>query len=227
MSESDERIAFLRQLFERYTSLPRHSAGEEFQECLHTLKAWECEDIRRRHALACDGHQHYAAVLDYYLIALHNGLKLQGMIDQGPQGLENTRRLNKAYQLFADAMEYSVLTAVAQDNLVTMLGDKPLTQDSHAQAIAECGDKDTRLRRLDLLVAIGHGVAPYIGSRVIHTGFRLLKGVFRSSGMAEIHETLDEGFRQLRAVPRLAQILAEFAETEKRQLAKIPVGQVK
>ncbi|GEM_PF-3971324 len=221
---SDERIAFLRGLFDDYIALPRHTADREFQARLKALQTWEAEDIRRRHCVAIDDDRHYRKLLDYYLSSLHNGLGLQGMVGQGPDSLENARKLNKAYELFANAIEFSVLTASLQDRLVNGLGDAVITTENYAAAMTECDDLEQREQRLELLVSIGHLVAPHIDSRLIHTGFKMLKGLFRNSGMAEIHSTLDEGFRQLRGIPRLAQQMARFAETEKQHLHTMTDG---
>lgn len=218
MSESDDRIAHLRQLFDRYLALPRRSGDSAFHDRLLELQHWEAEDIRRRHAALCSDNPHYAGVLGYYLDCLHDGLNLEGMVARGPGALENARKLNRAYPLFANAIEFSVLSATAQDRLVEVLGDSALTATKVASALRKCGDLDLRERRLDVLVEIGQQVAPHISSRMIHTGFRLLKGIFRSSGMEEMHSILDDGFRRLRDVPRLAQTLADIAEKERSWL---------
>lgn len=221
MTDSDQRIDFLRGLFEHYLALPRQSAGHDFKERLSALQQWEMDDIQRRHAAACSDDKNYEKVLKYYLEELHNGLRLQGMIDRGPSGIENARRLDKAYQLFANAIEFSVLSAAIQDHVVEQLGNKPITPQSYALAVSGSDDLDERKRRLELLVEIGHEVAPHLGSRLIHTGFRLLKGLFRSGGLIDIHHAGDRGFRQLRQVPRLAQTLALFARTELSHLENL------
>ncbi len=156
----------------------------------------------------------YAAVIDFYLCELHHGLNLQGMVDRGPQGINNARRLDKAYQLFANAIEFSVLSAVIQDEITLRLGKCAVTRDSYAQALHACDDMRDRKRRLELLVDIGKEVEPHINSRLMHTGLKLLRGIFRNSGLADIHKVADEGFIQLRSVSGLAQQLETFADTE-------------
>jgi hypothetical protein len=215
---TDDQIQALRNTLERYTHLPRHKADAHFLRRLRSLQQWEVVDMRRRHASACASQTEYQAVLDYYLSELHQGLPLDGMIERGPQGLEHARRMNKSFSLFANAMEFSVLSAVLQDRLTGALDDKPLTADYYAEALLHCDDRAERVRRLELLVELGHQCAPHIRSRMIYTGFKLLKGMFRSVGLAEIHSSLDVGFRQLRDVSRLAQILATVADLERKQL---------
>lgn len=218
MPPSDAQILALRETLERYAELPRHQADADFLRRLKYLQQWEVVDMRRRHVDACAEDSGYARVLDYYLRELHNGLPLDSMMARGPQGLEHTRRMDKSFALFAAAMEYSVLCAVLQDRMVMTLGEKPLTSRHYGEALRACDDESERLQRLDLLVEIGHLVTPHIRSRMIYTGFRLLKGMFRSLGLGDIHSALDAGFRQLRDVPRLSKVLAEIAATERSQL---------
>ena len=221
MPASEAQIQALREVLETYTELPRHSADAAFLRRLAALKQWESVDIRRRHSTACSSSTEYVRVLDYLLAELHRGLPLDGMIERGPQGLEHARRMNKSFKLFANAMEYSVLSAAQQDRLTEALGDKPLTAFEYADALRACDDVNERLRRLDLLVELGHQCAPHIRSRVIYAGFKLLKGMFRSVGLAEIHNSLDVGFKQLRNVSRLAQTMANFADIERQNLLKL------
>lgn len=218
MPPTDAELDALREVFERYRDLPRHAGNTDFLDRLHNLQAWEREAVRKRHAGPCDDDAHYAQVLEYYLNRLHNGLPLDGMRNNGPKELEKARRMDRVYELFANAIEYSVLSAAAQDRLVQLLDDAPITPDSYTAAMAQCNDLDERLRRLELLTAIGQQVSAHIRSRMIYTGFRLMKGLFRSVGMGEIHSTLDDGFKRLRHTPRLAQTLARIARTEQQSL---------
>lgn len=221
MSDTDARIDFLRDQFEQLLASPRQTGDEDFHMRLQALQAWEIEDIRRRHALKAADSTQYETVLEYYLDNLHSGLDLQGAIDKGPGAIENARKMDKAYQVFANSIEYSVLSARLEDSATECIGELPITHQIYADALRQSDDLDARLRRLDLLVDIGHEVAPHLRSRLIHTAFKLLKAIFRSSGMGGIHETLDEGFKRLRNVSRLTQILAEIAESERQQLKEI------
>lgn len=224
MSESETRIAFLRRQFELYTQLPRQHPDADFHSRLRALQRWEKSDLQRRHTERCGNDTDYRSVFDYYVTYVHNGLDLQGMIDKGPDAIENARRLDKAYQLFANGIEHSVTCARLEDQLTEMIGDQPLTAAVYAGALGQCDDAELRRRRLSLVVEIGHEIVPHLNSRLMHTGFRLLKGLFRSHGMGDIHETLDEGFRQLRGVKRVSQALAEIAQTERQHLEQMLAG---
>lgn len=218
MPPNDDQIQALRSTLERYAALPRHTANADFLRRLRALQQWEVVDMRRRHAEACDHQLEYARVLEYYLNELHHGLPLDEMMARGPEGLEHARRMDKSFSLFANAMEYSVLSAELQDRMVEALDDAPITRRTYTQALEACENAAARARRLDLLVEIGHQIAPHIRSRMIYTGFKLLRAMFRSLGLGEIHGSLDAGFRQLREVSRLPQILAEIAATERELL---------
>ena len=218
MAPTNEQVQSLRSTLERYTELPRHQADAQFLRRLRALQQWEVVDMRRRHTSACDAQSEYQRVLDFYLTELHAGLPLDAMIARGPQGLDHTRRMNKGFRLFANAMEYSVLSAAIQDRLTEALADKPLTEHNYAEALLRCDDLAERKRRLELLVELGHQGAPHLRSRMIYTGFKLLKTMFRSVGLGEIHGSVDAGFKQLRDVSRTAQILATMADLEHQQL---------
>lgn len=218
MAPTNEQIQSLRSILERYTELPRHQANAQFLRRLQALQRWEVVDIRRRHANAASAHDEYQRILDFYLAELHTGLPLDAMIARGPQGLEHTRRMNKGFSLFANAMEYSVLSAAIQDRLTEALGNQPLTERNYAQALQQCEDAAERQRRLALLVELGHQAAPHLRSRMIYTGFKLLKAMFRSVGLGDLYGSMDAGFKQLRGVSRTAQMLATLADLEQQQL---------
>ena len=217
-SPTEQQIQTLREQIERYAALPRHTADAAFLRRLKSLQQWEVVNLRRRHATPCSTQIAYGQVLDYYLSFLHQGLPLDGLVERGPQGLQHARRMNKSFALFANAIEYSVLSAATQDKLVETLGDETLTSKQYALAVESCQDAQERLRRLDLLVTISHKVAPHLSSRITYTGFKLLKGMFNTVGLGEIHSSLDAGFKQLRNVSRMAQIMAKIAEVERQQL---------
>lgn len=220
MPPKEAQLQALQELFERYRALPRHHEDAAFLRRLRALQQWEVVDMRRRHAPFSATQTEYEKVLEFYLGQLHNGLPLDEMIDRGPKGLEHARRMDKTFPLFASAIEFSVLSADIQDRLVTALSEAPLTATEYAAAVWACDDAALRHRRLDLLVEIGHLIAPHIRSRMIYSGFILLKGMFRNVGLGEIHDTLNTGFRQLRDVARIAQIMAAIAEHEKKQIGE-------
>ncbi|MGB1580487.1 MAG: FFLEELY motif protein [Nevskiales bacterium] len=218
MPPSQAQLDAIRELFEQYRQLPRHQGDSDFRQRLTQLQSWEQAHIRKQHAARSAADADYASVLNYYLANLHDGLPLDGMLAHGPQGLDKAKRMDKAFDLFANAIEYSVLSAVLQDRLTEQLDGKPITEAQYQKALAVCQDIPDRQRRLQLLTQIGQQVAPHIKSRVIHTGFKLLKGLFRHVGMAEIHNRMDSGFKELRQVNRLAQLLAEFSQHEQQAL---------
>lgn len=218
MPPSQAQLDAVRELFEQYRELPRHQGDSHFDERLDQLQNWEAENIRLRHAAHCADSDDFARLLDYYLENLHNGLPLDGMLAHGPEGLDKAKRMDKAFDLFAYAIEYSVLSAAIQDTLVEALGTTPITEASYLAAVKQCQELPSRIRRLELLTLMGHEVAPHIQSRLIYSGFKLLKGLFHYVGMAEIHARMNTGFKTLRPVKRLPQRLAEFSQHEQRWL---------
>ena len=215
----------LRFELERYHALRQHR-DDAFRERLHQLQAFQARRLKHSHAaLVADPTFHDAAEL--FLTDIYGGIDLMPMAREIERALPLAVRLlpDSVLHTSAIATEVMVLTQELDEKLTALLfevrGAATIDVDDYVAAFRDMGHMDDRIRQMELVRELGHGLDKYVRSRFIFATFRLASRPAHKYGLGTLYDFLDRGFRVMRPMGSAHELFDRMTQEEREILARI------
>jgi len=224
-----ENAARLKSLLIEYHDFRQVRDTEPSRSRVAALSQWQAERLKTTHQ---DLYQdsRYRAGLDFLLEDLYS-----------PQAL--TRRdddIDRVFpvmvRLLPDALLHTVGELV-ELNLLTQRLDRHLAQElftvmscrhidaaAYAQAYRRSGQRDERLRQIQLVANIGDDLERYVGSRTVSFALSVTEGAAEMAGLGELHRFLRRGLAAFRAMEGVQQLLTRIVTRETEVLEALYRG---
>ena len=223
--QASEKLRFE---LERYHALRQHR-DEAFRARLHALQAFQVRRLQHTHAaLVADPVFHDATEL--FLNDIYGGIDLMPMAREIERALPLALRLlpESVLRTSAVATEVMVLTQELDERLAELLfeqrGVTRLNVADYTAAFRDLGRMDDRLRQMNLVRELGHGLDKYVRSRVIFMTFRMASGPAHKYGLGILYDFLDRGFRVMRPMGSAHDMFDRMAQEESAIIARIQAG---
>lgn len=192
---SQDKLAELRRLLERYRALPRHAHPELLPQ-LASIRKLQVKALRAAHAKDCR-EPRYAAHFAFYLDELHSGLPLNRLAAEGDSIVQRLARADRSYELIRSTFDFSVTAQELDDALALRLHSKR----AMPAALRAGGQHGARRAHAHLLTPLGPALAKYAHSRLAAVGFKLGMSALRRTAFQPLVGTMERGFAALRELP--------------------------
>lgn len=220
----------LRFELERYHSLRQHrEPGSEFTRRLHELQRFQVRRLQHTHAaLIADPKTHDAT--EFFLSDVYGGIDLSQLAREIERALPVAVRLlpESVLTTSAVACEVQVLTQELDERLTDLLffrrGVTALDASSYAAAFRDLDAHDDRLRQLELVRTLGHGLDRYVRSRIIYATFRIASKPAHKYGLGTLYDFLGRGFEVMRPMGSAHEMFERMANEEREILGRVQAG---
>lgn len=195
------------------------------------LRSWQMERLRRTHADFLSSERYGPACL-FFL----NDIYAPRDFSQRDRDVEHVYAVMSRYlplkmlQTLEQVIELNDLTnaldAALLDKLVGDLGmTTELTPAMYAEAYRLCRNYDERVRQLDQLVEVGHGVNKLVHRPFVGALLRLAHGPAHRAGWSDLQDFLEGGYAAFQAMDDAAPFLEVVEQRERLILARIYAGE--
>jgi hypothetical protein len=194
-------------------------------ERLRELRRWQARRLARSYAdLRNDAR--YARAVEFFLSDLYAPQDFP----QRDQDLARAWRYlqralpRTAVDILVRAVELQVLTLELDAAMLRALAPGPVTTASYAAAYRAVGQRDARLRQIDLIVGIGTDLSRIVKHAWVGRLLRLAHAPAQVAGFGVLQDFLERGFDAFRAMPDAERLLQAVRERETRFLDALLAG---
>ena len=218
----------LQQLLLDYHDFRNEQAERPALAAIGQLRAWQSDRLKATHGDLYNDPS-YRDGLEFLLSDLYAPTQFTRRDD------DIDRVFPVMVKLLPDSVLYTVAELVELNLLSQRLDrqltevwitlEQPLDETSYCEAFRVCGNRDDRLRQIQLVANIGNDLDRYVHSRTISFALGLTEGAADMAGLGELHRFLRRGFAAFREMESVDSLLDRIVERETRILDAIFEGQ--
>ncbi len=119
-----------------------------------------------------------------------------------------------AFDTVTDALALDVLSEEFDQALAARLCGYAITNASYCEAFLAVGRKADRLRQIDLMQVVGHGLDAVVKKPLLYATLKMLRRPSKMAGLAAMQQFLEAGFSAFRHMKGAAPFLHTIATRE-------------
>lgn len=223
---TQESIRQLEGLLARKRSLARRrSADLAFDARVVELRTWQAERLARTYS-DLSRQSRFARAIEFFL----NDLYGPHDVTQRDQELIRAWRYLKhslpaaALRVLCEALELELLTQELDEAMVAALPAGPLTAGTYAAAYRTVGRRQSRLRQIDLIIAIGDQLDGMRRHPWIGLALRVAHRPAHAAGFGVLQDFLERGYEAFHDMQGAETLLRTIRERETRLMDDLLAG---
>ncbi len=228
-------LAPLIQTLARYRTLEFHH-NPQLAARLSAIQNWQKKRMQHVHAELFSIPEHHL-MTQYFLNQLYGGSNFNVLAEQCERVLQTAKTFEgllpaSVINTALKATELSVL-AIELDQELALRLDRDLLDDRQDPAINDqqmiqlcrsANQLSARFHQFDLLDELGDSLDKYVRSKVIHSIFKLSKGLSTRYGLNSLYQFTDEGFEAMKPLKSAKDFVGEFTQGERAMIQQVYAG---
>jgi hypothetical protein len=219
----------------RYRALEFHH-NPQLAARLSMIQNWQKKRMQHVHAALFAVPEHHL-ITQYFLNQLYGGSNFDVLAEQCERVLNATKVFegllpDRTVSTALKASELSVL-AIELDQQLAQLMDHDLLDDHQDPAINDqymiqlcrsANQASARYHQFNLLDELGANLDKYVRSKLIHSIFKLSKGLSTRYELNALYQFADEGFAAMKPLQSAKNFVGEFTQGERDLIEQVYAG---
>lgn len=226
------KLTALDQLLEQYNGLSYHH-DPALKKRLHEAQAWLKARIQQtHHALFSQPENQLMA--QYFLNRLYGGPEFDELAKQIERLLKYAHKAEKiipdnAIQTGLKSVGLAVLAMQLDEQVAAQLlkdfpADQPIDDEMMRLTLIKLDQAAARYQQLELLDTLGISLDKYMRSFMMHTAFKMCKGVAQKYHFELMYDFIGEGFVAMKPMKSAAEFIRQFTDKERHIVENVHAG---
>lgn len=219
----------------RYRMLEFHH-NPQLAARLSAIQNWQKKRMQHVHAALFTVPEHHL-MTQYFLNQLYGGANFNVLAEQCERIINATKTFegllpDSVLNTALKATELSVL-AIELDQQLALRMDRDLLDDHQDPAINDqymiqlcrsANQESARYHQFNLLDELGDNLDKYVRSKLVHSIFKLSKGLSTRYGLQALYQFTDEGFAAMKPLKSAKNFVSEFTQGERDLIEQVYAG---
>jgi len=191
------------------------SRSAEAAAALRELRLWQAARLARTYR---DFHENprYSPAVDFFLTDLYGPQEFTHRNADLSRAWRYLKRAlpAAAMKVLGQAIELDVLTLELDHAMVHALAAAPVNETAYAAAYRRIGDRASRARQIELIVAIGEDLARIVRRAWLGPLLYAAHGPAHAAGFGALQDFLERGYRAFRHMQDAGRLMQAIRERE-------------
>lgn len=201
-----------------------------FAEQLVQMQSWQTDRLKQTHKeLLAD--ETLKDATEFFIGDMYGGVDLTQMAKEVERALSLAMSLlpEKVMYTSAVALEANALTLELDEQMtehyLQNYAGQPMTHEIWHQCYLAVGQRENRVKQMELLRELGMGLDNYVRSRLIQGAFKLARKPATKAGFVTLYDFLERGFSAMKQIESTETFVDSIVQPELDILDKLFAGQ--